>query len=261
MALLSPSLARLEAPLADSLRQMEDLGCSSVHVDVCSNLTIPNFFTVEELGNVRRRDYHASATVHLFQPFNDNPPNLTFLRPQDLVILHVFPKTGRPAIEAFLGAAHIGGYRPGLAVDINTQVTTVIPYLKRLDTIFVMAIQTGGYCLEPDMQLLDRIEQARALLSEHNPACRLGIDGGVNDKTFSRMARLADELVIGSLLLHAEDVPSQWLRLQAIAKGGKEGQKLLQPIAKSAGQPRRLRKSVPSCVYCRLHRCKTSVLT
>ncbi|MBI5117173.1 hypothetical protein HZA56_11920 [Candidatus Poribacteria bacterium] len=222
MALLSPSLARLEAPLADSLQQMEDLGCESVHIDVCSNLTIPNFFKVEELGNVRMRDCRASATVHLFQPFNDNPPNLSFLRPQDLVMLHAFPKTGRPAIEAFLGAARIGGYRPGLAVDINTQVTATVPYLKRLDTIFVMAIQAGGYCLEPDTQLIDRIKQARALFKEHNSACRLGIDGGVNDKTFSRLARLADELVIGSLLFHAKDVPAQWLKLQAIAKGGTE---------------------------------------
>lgn len=222
MALLSPSLARLEVPLADSLQQMEDLGCESVHIDVCSNLTIPNFFKVEELGRVQIRDCHASATVHLFQPFNDNPPNLTFLRSQDLVMLHVFPKTGRSAIEAFLGAARIGGYRPGLAVDINMQVTAMVPYLTRLDTIFVMAIQAGGYCLEPDTQLLDRIEQALVLLKEHSPACRLGIDGGVNDKTFSRMARLADELVIGSLLLHAEDVPGQWLKLQAIAKGGTE---------------------------------------
>ncbi len=223
MALLSPSLARLEAPLAFSLQQVESLGCESVHIDVCSNLTIPNFFKVEEIGSVQIRDHNTSATVHLFQPFNDNPPNLTFLRPQDLVILHVFPKTGRPAIEAFLGAARIGGYRPGLAVDVNTQITTMAPYLTRLDTLFVMAIQAGGYCLEPDTQLLDRIRQTRVLLTEYNPVCRLGIDGGVNDKTFSRMARLTDELVIGSLLLHAEDVPTQWLKLQTIAKGDTEG--------------------------------------
>lgn len=220
MALLSPSLVRLEAPLVDSLQQMEDLGCESVHIDVCSNLTIPNFFKIEELGRVQIRDYHASATVHVFQPFNDNPPDLSFLRPQDLAMLHVFPQTGQPSIEAFLGASCMGGYRPGLAVDINTPVATMVPYLKRLDAIFLMAIQAGGRCLEPEMQLLQRIERIRALLREHNPVCRLGIDGGVNDKTFSRMVRLADELVVGSLLLYAEDIPAQWSKLQEIAKGG-----------------------------------------
>lgn len=220
MALLSPCLGRTEAPLVDSLRWMEDLGCESVHIDACSNLTIPNFVMVEELTNIQFQDYLVSATVHLFQPCNDNPPNLTFLRPKDLVILHVFPKTERSAIEAFLKAAQSGGYRPGLAVDINTQVTMTLPHLAELDTIFIMAIRAGGYCLEPDSELLDRTKQARELISRHNPACRLGIDGGVNDKTFNRMARLADELVIGSLLFNNKDVPMQWSRLQEIAKRG-----------------------------------------
>ncbi len=219
MVLLSPSLVRLKTPLADSLRLMERLGCESVHIDVCSNLTIPNFFKVEEVRSARIQNYHTVATVHLFQPFNDNPPDLAFLQPQDLVMLHVFPQTRRPTIEAFLKATHVAGCRTGLAMDITTLITSLVPYLANLDTLFVMAIQAGGYALKSDIGLPRRVDQVRAILQEFNQTCRIGIDGGVNDKTFPRMARLADELVVGSLLLHADNLALQWSKLQHIAKG------------------------------------------
>ncbi|MFA5031014.1 MAG: hypothetical protein WC495_05510 [Patescibacteria group bacterium] len=223
MTLLSPSLVRLEVPLTDSLEQMEGLGCESVHIDVCANLTIPKFFKVEELRNVHIQKYFASATVHVFQPFNDNPPDLTFLRNKDLAMLHVFPQTTRLTIEAFIRTSCVGGYRSGLAVDINTKIAEVLPYLSSLDTIFIVAIRAGGCCLEPDARLLQRIKQVRLYLSENNLVCRVGIDGGINANTFCYLAQVADELVVGSLLLNAKDIPSQWSKLCAMVKGGTEG--------------------------------------
>mgnify|MGYP001572689856 CR=1 FL=1 len=67
MTLLSPSLAMLEAPLADALQLMDDLGCESVHIDACHNLTLPNFFELEGVRTAQIRKYRAMATVHVFQ--------------------------------------------------------------------------------------------------------------------------------------------------------------------------------------------------
>ena len=222
MTLLSPSLAMLEAPLADALQLMDDLGCESVHIDACHNLTLPNFFELEGVRTAQIRKYRAMATVHVFQPINDRPPILDFLRPTDLAILHVSPRTTQSAIDAFLKTKRMVGCRLGLAVDIKVNTEFITPFLAETDTVFIMAIQVGGYGLEPDLQLLERVEQTRTLLTNYNPRCRIGIDGGVNGRTFPRMVHMADELVIGSLLLHADDLVSQWMNLQEIAKGGKE---------------------------------------
>lgn len=222
MALLSPSLARMEAPVANAFQLMDDLGCESVHIDACYNLTLPNFFKLEEVRAAQIRKYRASATVHVFQPISDTPPILDFLRPTDLAILHIFPRTAPSAIDAFLKTNRMVSCRLGLAVDIKANTESITPFFAELDTVFIMAIQVGGYGLEPDTQLLERVERTRTLLTNYNPRCRLGIDGGVNGRTFPRMVRLADELVIGSLLLHADNLVSQWMSLQEIAKGGTE---------------------------------------
>lgn len=223
MALLSPSLVRLEAPLVDSLQLMENLGCESVHIDVCHDLSLPNFFDLGEVRVARIENYSAATTLHVFRMISGASPNLGFLRPnKDLAILHVFPRTTPSTIEEFLRTNRTVGCRVGLAIDVQAETESIAPYLTDLDTVFVMAISAAAYGLEPDTQLLHRVEQTRTLIEAHNPHCRLGIDGGVNGRTFPRMVWLADELVVGSLLLHSNDLVSQWVDLQSIAKGGTE---------------------------------------
>ncbi len=219
MTLLSPSLERLGAPLADALQLMENLGCESVHIDACHNMVLPNFFDLEEVRTVQIENYQVAATLHIFQPINGAPPVLGFLRPKNLVVLHVFPQTTQSTIKVFLRTNCVFGFRMGLTVDVRADTESIIPFLAELDTVFVMAIPVATYGLEPDTQLLLRIEKMRTLINTYNPHCRFGIDGGVNSRTFSHMVRLADELVVGGLLFHADNLISQWIELQSIAKG------------------------------------------
>lgn len=223
MTLLSPSLERLEAPLANALQLMENLGCESVHIDTCHNMVLPNFFDLEEVRVVQIENYRAAATMHIFQPISGAPPVLGFLRPKDLVVLHIFPQTTQSTIEAFLKTNCVFGFRMGLTVDVRADTESIASYLTELDTVFVMAIPVATYSLEPDTQLLLRVEKMRTLINAHNPRCRLGIDGGVNSRTFPGMVRLADELVVGGFLFHVDDLVSQWMKLRSIAKGEREG--------------------------------------
>lgn len=219
MVVLSPSLVRLEIPVAKSFQLMDNLGCKSVHIDVCHNLMLPNFFELKDVRTAQINNYRAAATIHIFQPIGGTSPILDFLRPKDLAILHLFPQTTQLAIKDFLTLNRTVGCRLGLAVDVMTETKSTIPFLKELDTVFIMAIPVGGYGLDPDNQLLERVEQMRTLFTNYNPKCRLGIDGGVNGRTFANMVKLADELVIGSILLHTGDLASQWVNLQEISKG------------------------------------------
>jgi pentose-5-phosphate-3-epimerase len=220
MTLLSPSLTRIEIPLVNALQLANDLGCKSVHIDTCHNLKFSNFFELQEVQMAKIKNCQVAVTVHVFQLENNTPPILNFLRPIDLAVLHVFQKTTVSTIDAFLKANLAVGCRLGLAIDVKANIESITPFLVALDTIFVMAIQAGRHNLKPDIQLLERINRIRTLITSYNPQCRIGIDGGVNSKTFSDMVRLADELVIESILFHADDLFAQWINLQKIAKRG-----------------------------------------
>lgn len=219
MTLLSPSLARLEMPITEALRLMERLGCQSVHIDLCHGLTLPSFFEAKEVCEAGIDKIDMMITTHVFQLIDTAPLVVNFLRPKDLAVLHLFPNTSANLVKDFMNVNESVGCRLGVAIDVNTDIESIVPFIKRLETVFVMAIPAGGCGLKPDPHLLQRVQRTRTLLSEQNPRCRLGIDGGVNGKTFTSLVRMADELVVGSLLLHADDMVSQWSSLQKTAKG------------------------------------------
>lgn len=93
-------------------------------------------------------------------------------------------------------------------------------YLPLLDTIFVMGIPVATHGLQPDQSILTRLVSIKRLIAKCNQHCRLGLDGGVNATTFPRLIKIVDELVVGSLLLHTNDIVAQWATLTSMAKGG-----------------------------------------
>jgi len=92
-------------------------------------------------------------------------------------------------------------------------------YLPILDTIFVMGIPVATYGLQPDQSTLNRITSVDLMIDKCNPQCRLGLDGGINATTFPQLVNLVDELVLGSLLFHTNDIIAQWMTLNLYAKG------------------------------------------
>ncbi len=221
MALLSPSVARMSASLITSIRLLEELGCQSVHIDACHDMTLPNFFDLREVRTAWSQHARVSASLHIFQ-LNNSLPDVSFLTSKDLAMLHLFPETAPSFIEGFVAVSQESGCRVGLAVDVRTKLDVVVPYLDLLDTVFMMAIPVATYGREPDRRLNERIKGIRDMIEKLRSPCRLGIDGGVSNNTFHAMTNMVDELVVGSILFDSTDLPSRWAELSSIADCAKE---------------------------------------
>lgn len=223
MSILSPSIIRLERPIMDCARLLNGLGCESVHVDVCQGLAFPGFFSLEEVQSGSLNAFKACVTMHLFRLPGDSQIDLSFLRKTDLAALHMFPHTTADDVLKFFETIQLSGCRPGLSIDLNVDLSTIKDYLAVLDTILIMSIPVATFGFMPDKTTIDRLANASQLIAEYNPLCRLGLDGGVNATTFPQMITWVDELVVGSLLLDADDIVTQWASLTSLAKGGRNG--------------------------------------
>lgn len=219
MSILSPSVVRIELPIHECVRILNDLGCESVHVDVYQGLTLPNFFNFDEIRSGSLRAFFGRVTMHLFRLRSFNYEiNLSFMRKNDLAVLHVFPDTNSEEISRFLEAVRLAGCRPGLSLDVGVEPSVVGQFVPILDTIFVMGIPVATYGLEPDESVLVKLINVKELIIKLNQCCRLGLDGGVNSSTFTQLIALVDELVIGSLLFNTDDLVAQWKELNNITK-------------------------------------------
>lgn len=221
MALLSPSVVRMEQPLDECARILNILGCQSVHVDMCQGSVFPGFFNLSDMQTDSLRVFNACVTAHIFRLLDTQSTiNLSMLRDNDLVVFHMFPHITTRDLAAFFEAAKTSKCKLGLSLDLGVPLTSVTPFLEMVDTVFIMGIPVATHGLQPDQSTVARLDEMRKLINRHNPSCRLGIDGGVNANTFYQMVGLVDELVVGGLLLNTDDISSQWSSLQSIAGGG-----------------------------------------
>ena len=89
------------------------------------------------------------------------------------------------------------GVMVGLAIELETDVSVIEPYLRYLDLILIMSVKSGKGGQEFDKSALDKIKYVRSLSED----ILIEVDGGINDKTAKLCVKAgADILVSGSYI-------------------------------------------------------------
>lgn len=131
------------AHLADEVKQLEDGGIDSFHIDIMDGRFVPNFAM-----SLNDMNYIASATkkpldVHLMieHPYNVINLFLKGLRPGDTVYIHpeaeYHPST---TLQAIINAGMI----PGIAINPGTSIETVMEMLVIVKKVLVMSVNPGN---------------------------------------------------------------------------------------------------------------------
>ena len=114
------------------------------------------------------------------------------------------------------GARDIGGEKVvelGLALNPDTSLDTILPYMEKIDFVQCMGIARIGYQGQPfDERVLTQINQLRVKY----PNLPISVDGGVNIETAALLKQAgATRLVAGSAIFGASDVSEAITGLQS----------------------------------------------
>lgn len=117
------------------------------------------------------------------------------------IIVHV---EGMKDFEVIRKAVPEGLIELGLAIDTTTPLSTLNPYLDRIDFVQCMGIAKIGFQGEPfDERVIEHVQELRAL----RPDMPISIDGSVNFETARTLVDAgATRLVSGSAILKGGDV-------------------------------------------------------
>jgi len=113
------------------------------------------------------------------------------------------------------GARDIGGemvVQLGLAINPDTALEAILPYMEKIDFVQCMGIARIGYQGQPfDERVLERVNAIRVQF----PNLPISIDGAVNPETAGLLKHAgATRLVSGSAIFGAEDISSAILELK-----------------------------------------------
>ena len=198
-SLLSADFAHLE----DEIRRVERAGCHWIHLDVMDGHFVSNITFGPLIVDAVCRLTKLKLGVHLMI---EQPERylLQFCESgADSIFFHA--ETVKDP-DAFLEEISDLGVLRGMALNPETPVSAVEPYLDRLDMVLVMTVHPGfgGQKLIPEA--VAKVARFREIIDQHQLPVKIEVDGGIDIKTTPEVSRSgAHALVAGSAVFHSAD--------------------------------------------------------
>ena len=174
---LSPSILAADFKvLGQEMKKTEENGAAYIHFDVMDGMFVPSIsFGMPVLASINdATEQFMDAHLMVQEPIR---------------YVEAFQKAGADSVTVHLEACedvkttldkiHACGMKAGLAVNPETDVKELVPYLEDVEMILIMSVHPGfgGQKFIPES--LDKIRAVRAMLNEKNLETDIQVDGGI----------------------------------------------------------------------------------
>ena len=174
---LSPSILAADFKvLGQEMKKTEENGVAYIHFDVMDGMFVPSIsFGMPVLASIHdATEQFMDAHLMVQEPIR---------------YVEAFQKAGADSVTVHLEACedvkttldkiHACGMKAGLAVNPETDVKELVPYLEDVEMILIMSVHPGfgGQKFIPES--LDKIREVRAMLNEKNLETDIQVDGGI----------------------------------------------------------------------------------
>jgi ribulose-phosphate 3-epimerase len=218
--LIYPSVLSADfSRLGEEIVTMDKAGADGIHLDIMDGHFVPNLTVGPVVVQWIRKTSTLPYWAHLMV---ENP--LAFLEP--------FQKAGVNGLTAHPEIPEIGGnisnvlerirslgLGAGVALNPETPLEVLEPFLKKLDRILILTVHPGfgGQDLLPEV--LDKIKRLRSKIEALPRRPLIEVDGGIGEKTAESVVRAgADVLIVGNSIFGQKDRSAALKRIRKLAE-------------------------------------------
>jgi len=187
--------------LGDEVVRAVEAGCDSIHFDVMDG----HFVEAISMGPAVLRSVRPHASV----PYHTH---LMVSRPlrqvaafaeagSDLIAFHVEADDDPGAV---IDAIHALGRDAGLALNPETPVDAVLPFLDRIELLLVMTVHPGRGGQQFIHEALSRMAFLRDEIERRGLDVPIAVDGGVNLETIGAAHAAGGEVLVAGWALYRE---------------------------------------------------------
>ncbi|MBI4041612.1 MAG: ribulose-phosphate 3-epimerase [Deltaproteobacteria bacterium] len=196
---IAPSLLSADfSILKQEIQEAEAAGASLFHVDVMDGHFVPNLTLGPFIVKAIRKCTPLPLDCHLMIESPERYVKAFAAAGANLISCHIEivsePKT-------LIEQLHALGIKAGLALNPDTPVERLLPYLALLDYVLVMGVFPGFAEQVFIESALKKIEELNAFRHEHALAFEIEVDGGLRSSNIEKIAQAgANIFVAGSAI-------------------------------------------------------------
>jgi ribulose-phosphate 3-epimerase len=195
--LIGPSILSADfRRLGEQIAEVEAAGADFIHVDVMDGVFVPNLSVGLPIVEAARAATDLPIDVHLMIVEPGRWIERFAAAGADTITVHAEVD---PNLYRTLRAIEEAGAMPSVTINPGTPVLMLEPVIPIVRQVLIMSVNPGfgGQTFIPAS--FARIRQAREMLEETNPTCRLEVDGGIKATNARKVVEAgADTLVVGS---------------------------------------------------------------
>jgi ribulose-phosphate 3-epimerase len=207
MIYVAPSILAADfARLGEQVRETERAGAQRIHLDVMDGHFVPNLSMGPLVAKALRPVTRLPLEVHLMIEEPARFAEAFMNEGADGVIVHYeVLRDPRPVLRQIRSK----GKKAGLAINPETPIAVLKPFLMEIDLALCMTVHPGfgGQAFLP--QSPQRIRELRQMIDQSNPQCELEVDGGIDFQTSPVTVQAgANVLVAGTAIFRHSQGPA-----------------------------------------------------
>jgi len=107
------------------------------------------------------------------------------------------------------------GLDVGLAINPETPVSAIAPYIKQVDGVLLLTVTPGFYGSKFIPEVMDKVAELRNI----QPGIEIGVDGGIKESNIQEIARAGvDYICVGSAVFLQPDPAASYRLLQSLVQ-------------------------------------------
>ena len=184
-----------------SVEKLNRTNTSYIHIDVMDGKFVldKQFYSISEIKSINTiskypLDVHLMVEDPIFYINQFQNMNIAY------VTFHVEIGKKRDN-DKIIKQIHRLGYKVGLAIKPNTDVSVLEEYLDDIDMILVMSVEPGRGGQEFIHSTVDKLKKVKEIIGDRS--ILVEVDGGINDKTIE-MVKDVDIAVVGSYIVKSD---------------------------------------------------------
>lgn len=192
-----------------TIEKITETSADYIHVDLMDGLFVPKKNDDLEYHINLLQNQTKPLDIHLMMidPIG-SIKKLQILQPTTITVHLEIPKL-KESLE-LLDTLKIG---KGIAVNPETDIEKITPYLKEINEVLLMSVHpgAGGQTFMPSV--VPKITWLKNYRKTHNLQFTIAVDGGINDQTISAIKDV-DLVISGSFICESSDYEQQITKLR-----------------------------------------------